>query len=263
MTKQARTDHRASENAPAWSRELVFDLDVEPAPPTPAFASLCEEFGLALERPEIEQLGRFLAMLLRANETVNLTAVRTPDEGWTRHIFDALTLMAVLADLPVGSRGADVGSGGGVPGVPLAIALPSLDFTLIETTGKKASFLNAAIGALDLPNARVVPERAERLGQDRKHRASYDAVIARAVGPMAVVSELTVPLAKVGGVVALTKGQKADEELEAARRALHRLCVRHEATLDTPTGRIVVLAKERATPNDYPRQPGEPKRSPL
>lgn len=244
--------------------ELLFPVDVPGIAPTSEFLDAAEKLGIAFEPGDLEKLGRYLAILLAANELVNLTAVTESATAWMRHIFDSLTLVPLLSELSDGARVADVGSGGGLPGVPLAICLPALKFTLIESTGKKAAFLRAAVAALGLTNVQVESERVETLGRDRKqHREQYEAVVARAVGPMSVIAELAVPLAKRDGKVLLIKGQKAEEELAAAGKALALLDCRHEGTIETPTGRIVVLAKELPTSRTYPRSPGEPKRKPL
>ncbi len=233
-----------------------------------SFLEQAEGFGIAFEPGEVERLGRYLSLLLAANELVNLTAVREIEAAWERLIFDALTLLPVLADLPEDARVIDVGTGGGLPGIPLAIVNPGMQVTLLEPTGKKAAFLRHAVGQLGLTNVKVVRDRAEsiaghRAGAGSVHRGGYDAVVARAVGRLRLLAELTVPLAKVGGVVALVKGQKADEELEEAKAALHMLHATHAGTVDTPTGRIVVLEKRRATPAKYPRPSAEIKRKPL
>lgn len=241
-----------------------FPPDIQPLPAPASFEQDASNIGVSFEAGEVERLGRYLAMLLAANTRMNLTAVTDTDDAWTKHILDSLTLLPVLAELPDNARIADVGSGGGAPAIPLAIVMPSARFTLIESTAKKAAFLRAAIDVLGLPNAEVVNDRAESLGAHPSlHRAAYDAVTARAVGRLAVLAELCVPLAKVGGVIALIKGQKADEELAEAKQALHMLHASHMGTIDTPTGRVVALEKRRTTPIDYPRKPGEPSRAPL
>lgn len=246
---------------------LQFRTDLPAVPAPPGFEDACAEQGIAFEPGDLDRLGRFLAMLLDANQQVNLTAIKDPADAWSRHILDALTLLPVLAEIPEGARVADIGSGGGVPGVPLAIAMPHLHFTLVEATEKKAQFLRAASEALVLANVTVLNERAEALGQMRGgtggHREGYDAVTARALGPLAVAAELTVPLATVGGIVLLVKGQKAEEELREASGAIGLLGARHAGTIDTPTGKIVVLEKASRTPRDYPRRPGIPKQKPL
>lgn len=229
----------------------------------PEFLLLCDENGIAFEEGEVERLGKYLALLLKINESFNLTAVVEPAQAWIRHIFDSLTLIAVLSELPDGATVVDVGSGGGLPGIPLAITMPRLAFTLMEATGKKADFLRFATKELGLGNVTVAETRAETAGQSEVHREIYDVAVARAVGPMTVIAELTVPLVKIGGRVVLIKGQKAAEELAAAKRGLHMLHVTHSGTVDTPTGKIVVLEKPRKTPGKYPRRDGEPKRDPL
>jgi 16S rRNA (guanine527-N7)-methyltransferase len=229
--------------------------------------------GLSFEPAEIERLGRFLAMLLEANRVANLTAIVHPEEAWERHILDSLTLLPLLAELPPGARVLDLGTGGGLPGVPLALCMPALSFTLVDATEKKTRIVRASVEALGLSNADVVAGRAEALGhvlgckvgneRTGAFREAFDAVVSRAVGRLATLSELAVPFAKVGGLCLLIKGAKADEELAEAKGALHLLHAAHAGTVETPTGRIVVIEKLRATPRDYPRRDGEPKRSPL
>lgn len=220
--------------------------------------------GLTFAPGEVDRLGLFLAMLLDENTRQNLTAIRDADDAWERHVFDAMTMVSVLADLPEGSKIIDVGTGGGVPGLPLACVMGQLKFTLLDATAKKTTFLARAAAGLGLENVDVVTGRAETIGQmGSSHRRAYDAVIARAVGRLVTLSELTVPLAKVGGLCVLVKGARADEELEEAKKALHMLHAAHAGTVETPTGRIVVLEKLRETPKNYPRRDGEPKRVPL
>ncbi len=244
---------------------IEFTIDVAALAPTAEFLGAAEGFGLSFEEGEIERLGRFLALLLSANEQCNLTSITDPAQAWMKHIFDSLTLIPLLSEIEEGGSVADIGSGGGVPAIPLAICMPWLRFTMFESTGKKARFLQSAVAALGTANARVENLRAEEAGQDhRTHREKYDAVTARALGRIVVAAELTVPLAKLGGGrVLLIKGERADEELVEAKPALHLLHAVHAGTVETPTGRIVVLTHERSTPRDYPRRAGEPKRRPL
>ncbi len=254
--------------------EYAAAADLTPPAPTPDVLTAAASLGIEFEPGELDHLGTFLALLLDANTRTNLTAIKDPADAWTRHVLDALTLLPMLADLPEGARIIDIGSGGGLPAIPLAIVSPHLRFTLLEATGKKCDFLRHAIAELQLSNAGVLQSRAEAAGQDRgtrqpdgsrtgATREAFDAATARAVGPLAVIAELTIPLVKVGGLVVLVKGQRADEELAAAREALQLLGAAHAGTIDTPTGRVVVLEKLRPTPRTYPRRDGEPKRTPL
>ncbi len=239
------------------------DQAITPLTPPAGFQERIESLGVAFDEGDIERLGRFLAILLDANTRFNLTSVTDNDEAWERHIFDSLTLMPFIASADAESL-ADVGSGGGPPGLPLAIVNPSIRFTLIESTGKKAKFLEETAATLGLANITVIKDRAEVVGRDRKqHREMYDIVTARAVGKLPILLELTVPLARVGGHVLAIKGEKANEEIEASKEALYRLHSHVIDTQRTPTGTIVVIEKQRRTPKMYPRGPGEPKRVPL
>ena len=198
---------------------------------------------------------------------MNLTGIRDPREAWRRHVLDALSLVGPLASIesdgddPV--RVADLGSGGGVPGLVLACVMSDVEFTLIEATGKKARVLERTAAALSRDNVSVVAERAETLGRDASHRGRYDAVLARAVAPLRVLLELAVPLLRVRGVLLAVKGERAAEELETSRKALHALHAVATSTFKTATGTIVVVEKLRPTPRGYPRGPGIPSSRPL
>ncbi|MCR9075148.1 MAG: 16S rRNA (guanine(527)-N(7))-methyltransferase RsmG [bacterium] len=260
--------------SPAERGALDLGLDaIEPLTPPDGWADKCAQLGIVFEEGELQAHARFLAMLMHANTRMNLTSIRDADEAWEKHIFDSLTLIPLLAELEQGSTVIDIGSGGGLPGIPLAIALPNLRFTLMDATKKKCDYLEQAAAALGLRNVRVICARAETLGQDRgektgtgridAHREHYDIAMARGVGQIPMLAELTVPLVKVGGLVLMTKGQRAEDELADAKQALHMLHAAHAGTVDTPTGRVVVIEKLRRTPRDYPRRNGEPKRAPL
>jgi 16S rRNA (guanine527-N7)-methyltransferase len=237
---------------------------ITPLTPTAEFLDAARELGVEFDPGDLERLGLYLALLLERNKVTNLTGIKDPDECWIRHILDSLTLLPLCAELPDGALIADVGSGGGAPALPLAIVEPRLHFTCIETTGKKADFLCETISELGLKNVDVYNERVETLGaKGGELRDRFDLVTARALGRIVVAAELTAPLAKIGGLVALIKGERAEEELDEAKQCLHRLCVSHVGTTQTPTGRIVAIEKSRPTPGMYPRKPGEPKRAPL
>lgn len=240
--------------------------------PPPDFLALASAFGIEFEPGDLDQLRRYLDLLLETNEQFNLTSITDRDEAWMKHIFDSLTLMpfvqaAIESRMGLGGRAPlvmDVGSGGGLPGIPLAIVQPAARFTLLEATGKKARFLERVRDELGLNNLEVVNQRAEQAGQDHKrHREQYDLVVSRAVGHLRILLELTVPFARVGGVVAVIKGAKAADEVAAAKQALHLLHSSVVESITTATGTIVAIAKQRKTPRVYPRAPGEPKRRPL
>jgi 16S rRNA (guanine527-N7)-methyltransferase len=197
--------------------------------------------GVTVDAPTLARVGDYLARLLAMNEHVNLTAITDPDEAWTRHGFDALTLLPGLTSFRAGSRVIDIGSGGGVPGIVLALARPDLSFTLVESTAKKANFLVAVIEALGLANVTVRAERAEKLLADGL-RGTFDVCTARAVARLDALLPWTAPFVRPGGRVLLIKGQQAETELAEARKVLARTRAQLVRVVPTPTGRVVVLA---------------------
>lgn len=237
------------------------------------FLDQAAELGIEFESTDVERLGHYLACMLAFNETTNLTAITEPAMAWRRHILDSLTLLPVVAELPEGASLIDVGSGGGLPGIPVAICFPSVKVTLLEATGKKAEFLKNVTEALGLANVTVVAERAEKAGHDRGiktavgreggYREAFDVATARAVGRLNVLAELVLPFVKPGGCAVLIKGEKAAEELVEASHVITEMGGEHTATLETPTGRLVVIDKVKQTPRMYPRADGEPARAPI
>jgi len=206
------------------------------------FISQLNEHGIRVDESVIAKIGDYLARLLAMNAQMNLTAIDTPEAAWEKHAFDALTLVPLLENVAAGSRLADIGSGGGLPGIPLAIARSDLHVTLVESIQKKAAFLSAVSSVLGLANVQVNAERAEKLAAGPL-RGSFDIVTARAVARLSELVPLTAPLVKPGGRLLLIKGQKANDELNDARRVLVKNKTRHVQTIGTPTGRIVVLEK--------------------
>ena len=207
---------------------------------------------------------------------MNLTAVREHDAAWMRLLVDARPRRCrgcALSPGPVDPEGPgnsviDVGSGGGLPGIPLAIARPDLPFTLLEATGKKARFLEETASTLGLANVSVLNARAETAGRDPKHREHYGLAISRTVGPMPVILKLTLPLVAVGGRSLCMKGPRA-EQLRDSGEALHRLGAGEVAVFDAypeDFGNELVMVsvvKQGPTPKKYPRSPGTPKAEPL
>ncbi len=245
--------------------------------PWQTFAQRAREMGVPLTPDQLARFRQYTALLLEANRRVNLTALRDEQALATKFHLDALSLLPIIARhagltpdalRQQSWRAADVGSGGGAPAIPLAIAWPGLRYALIESIAKKARFLESAIAALGL-QATVINARAEDVGRDEAHREGYDLVTARAVASLPALVELTLPLARINGIIALPKGPKAPEEVEAAGRAIALLGgelagVERAAIPDAPETRLaVILRKRAATPKGYPRRAGTPGRKPL
>ena len=216
--------------------------DSQPLSPPDGFTDRALAVGVTVDAAQIAKLGDYLGRLLAMNELMNLTAISDPADAWEKHGLDSLALVPFLAELPPGGRLVDVGSGGGVPGIPIAILRPDLAITLVEATQKKAHFLEAVVEALGIDNVEVRAERAEQV--IASDAGEFDVATARAVARLSKLLPFTAPLVEEGGYLLLVKGQRADEELAEAARELRKFRMTHERTVTTPTGRIVVLRRK-------------------
>jgi 16S rRNA (guanine527-N7)-methyltransferase len=235
-----------------------------PAPPA-AFLAALTDLRLDLPAEALARLGTYLDLLLEANRHFNLTAVRDPEEAWTRHILDSLVLLPAL---PAQGRLIDVGSGGGLPGLPVAIARPELAVTLLEATGKKCRFLEDTARALGLDQVTVLPGRAETVANDPAWREGFDVATARAVAGLPTLLELTLPFVRVGGELVALKGARAEEEAMRSGHALRCLgggkpVLRRFPHPALAGACLVRVAKVKPTPAGYPRAPGKPGTDPL
>jgi 16S rRNA (guanine527-N7)-methyltransferase len=223
-----------------------------------------EGFSLPLDETAWEKLERFHAFLMERNIVMDLTNV--PEEDMPlRHYADSL--LALNHGLfPHGCRVIDVGTGAGFPGIPLAIARPDMQMTLLESMQKRCDFLIEAVSLLDLRNVRVMVGRAEDMGRG-DFREQFDLALARAVAVLPVLAEYLMPLVKVGGHALCWKGPALREELPAGERACQRLGGELGALIDLEIpGRshyIQVINKVKATPAKYPRKAGMPGKKPL
>jgi 16S rRNA (guanine527-N7)-methyltransferase len=178
---------------------------------------LARRAGVELSADQHSRLSRYLDLLLEANTRMNLTRITDRTAAEVQHVGDALT---ILPHLPAGEiRLVDVGTGGGVPGIPLAIARPDATILLVESTKKKAAFLKQAIEALELGNASVSEWRAEDVGRSNS-RESFDIALARAVATMPWLAEWLLPLVRKGGKMLAMKGPKVADELPSAKKPI-------------------------------------------
>jgi 16S rRNA (guanine527-N7)-methyltransferase len=229
--------------------------------------------GVPLDDVAIVRFARYRDLLVRRGASVNLTAIRDPDEIERRLMLDAIAMLPTLDEVLRSRQGRmkapaqiiDVGSGAGFPGLALKIARPELNVTLVDATGKKVGFLNEAIAALDVTGVVAIHGRVEELGHDPEFRARFDVATARAVAVLPVLLEYLAPLLRVGGIALLPKGRAIDDELRRGRRAAAMLGVDVISADSLPTGdtRLVVARKIAPTPDDYPRRTGVPSREPL
>lgn len=223
----------------------------------------------AIFKPQIAiKMEEFLRFMLEYNKMVNLTSITAWDEAVVKHLMDSL---AIEQWNIWGSANniVDLGTGPGIPGIPLAIAYPDKRLFLLETNGKKVKFLNEAIKELQLNNVTVLHGRAEELGQKKELREHMDLVVTRAVASLPVLLELAFPLVKVGGHLVAYKGPEPHDEIERAQSAQRIMFAKDPEiiyySLDKNYGdrTLVIYGKTLNTPGKYPRRPGVPEKNPL
>jgi 16S rRNA (guanine527-N7)-methyltransferase len=210
-----------------------------------------------------------LRLLLAWNTAINLTAIRDPTVAVRRHVLDSLTAVAILRDRGIDAF-VDLGSGGGFPGLPLAAVVPARRALLVESVAKKARFLDVAIAAVGASDRiEAFAGRAEELAADRRHRERWPAVVARAVGGLAELAELSLPLLARDGVLVAWKRQDVAPEAAAVERAVAMLGGDRPTVVEVDPGLgldehvLVLVSKTGRTPAAYPRDPAERKRRPL
>ena len=218
---------------------------------------LAARASLTLSPSQHDQLNRYIDLLFEANQRMNLTRIPTREAAEIQHVADGLTVLPFLPNRP--HRLVDVGSGGGVPGVVLAIARPDASVVLLEATKKKAVFLSDTIKTLGLSNAQVLADRAEAAGH-AELREACDVAVARAVGAMDFLVEWCLPLVKKGGKMLAMKGARIAEELPAAQKAIRLLgggdAIVHPVELPGAQHHVIVeIPKTARTPEKYPRDP--------
>ena len=227
-----------------------------------ALRALLPKQQLSLTEDQLDTFERFGQLLLEKNQVMNLTAITEPEKVAELHFFDSLALLNA-ADFK-GKRVIDVGCGAGFPGVPLKIAEPSIELTLLDSLGKRTDWLRQILPELGL-DASVVTARAEEFVSTCRER--FDLAVSRAVARLNVLCELCLPYVQVGGCFLAMKGQLADVELEEAKKAISLLGGTVERVyaydVENAVHRAVVIRKEKPTPAKYPRAFAKIKKAPL
>ena len=220
------------------------------------------DLGLELQEDTAHRLCDFGAAVVKQNEVMNLTAITEPFQVAKLHLLDSLSVLKT-ADLR-GKRLIDVGCGAGFPGVPVKIACPEVELTLLDSLGKRMTWLEQILPTLGV-EAECVTARAEEFAE--KRRESYDFATSRAVARLNILLELTAPFVRVGGAVLAMKGSAAREELAEAKNAIAKLGLKLEAVEDFPVDgtahSVIVLRKVKPTPAQYPRRYAKIKQAPL
>lgn len=221
------------------------------------------ELGLGLELTA--PLEAFSRMLLEKNQVMNLTAITDPRDVAALHLLDSLALTGFTG--LEGKKVVDVGTGAGFPGMPLAIAVPSAQVTLLDSLGKRIDFLGECCRELGVENVQCVHQRAEEFAGE--HRENFDLALSRAVAALPVLCELCLPLVKTGGEFLAMKSVDTEEEITSAKTAVKLLGgkIRYVRDYAIPTTdvvhRVVCIQKVSPTPKKYPRRFALIKKQPL
>ena len=225
-------------------------------------------FGVELNETQLSQFYTYYEMLIEWNEKINLTAITDFDEVLKKHFLDSIAIGRILNQNDIISI-LDIGTGAGFPGIPIKIAFPNVEITLMDSLNKRVNFLNEVIEKLSLKKISAIHGRAEDFAKKDLMREKFDLCVSRAVANLSSLSEFCLPYVKVGGRFVSYKSEKAKEELDTSKNAIFILgggnvkC--DEFSLpDTDFNRtFVTIEKVKETPGKYPRKAGTPIKQPL
>lgn len=226
------------------------------------------DLNIVLSEEQIKQFFMYYELLVEKNRVMNLTAITDFEEVVQKHFLDSLSLVKVLEENPKG-RILDMGTGAGFPGVPIKIAFPDCNVTLVDSVNKKIAFIQEAVKKIGLHNVKAVHGRVEDLGHEASYREQYNLVVSRAVATLPTLVEYCLPFVKVGGSFLSYKSVKVDEELSAGKKAIQVLGGRLEKDIrfqlpGTEMERaFLLIKKEKPCPKKYPRKAGTPTKTPI
>lgn len=229
-----------------------------------------EELNITLTDEQIEQFLQYYEMLVEKNKVMNLTGITEYEEVIQKHFLDSLSLIRVIPDIASQKLTViDLGTGAGFPGIPLKIAFPELEITLMDSLNKRILFLQEVIDTLGLKKVSAVHGRAEEMASNATHRQQYDLCVSRAVSNLAVLTEYCLPFVKKGGLFVSYKSADSDAEIQEGKKAISILggkltSVDKFQLPDSDLRRaLVCIKKVKDTPKKYPRKAGTPAKLPL
>ena len=213
-------------------------------------------------------LDAYMEGILSWNEKVNLTNITDPEEFHVKHILDSVMCLDFPEYVAAGSV-IDVGTGGGFPGIPLAVCSPEKFFLLLDSLNKRLKIIGELTEELGINNVKLLHSRAEDAARNKEYREKFDICVSRAVSNLSTLCEYCLPFIKVGGYLLAYKGPEAENELAKASKALKTLGGEAMEIRDTQMEeyglehRILVIKKVKPTPKAYPRKAGTPLKEPL
>lgn len=227
-----------------------------------------EELNIVLSEKQLQQFKLYYEMLIEKNKVMNLTAITEYEDVIDKHFIDSI-MLGTIWDLSKEQKVIDVGTGAGFPGIPLKIAYPELQVTLLDSLNKRVTFLNEVIDALELNGIEAIHSRAEDGGRNKLYRDQYDLCVSRAVANLATLSEYCMPFVKKDGYFISYKSNQIDEELDQAKKAIKVLGgkLEHSQEVAIPNSDIIrqfiFIKKMLPTPKAYPRKAGTASKSPI
>lgn len=229
-----------------------------------------QEIGIILTEKQIAQFQTYYDRLIETNKVMNLTAITELEEVISKHFIDSLLLIQAYPDIAGQKlKVLDLGTGAGFPGIPLKIAFPSLQITLMDSLNKRVKFLKSVIDELKLCDIEAVHGRAEEAARNITYREQFDLCVSRAVANLATLSEYTLPFVKIGGMCIPYKAAGVEEEVDTAKKAIQILggkltAVKKVALPETEIERsFILIDKVKKTPKTYPRKPGTASKEPI
>ena len=223
----------------------------------------CEKNKIMLLEEQIEKFYKYMNLLIEWNQKINLTAIVEPKEIIQKHFIDSMSVLDYIQDK---KNIIDVGTGAGFPGIPIKIANPNINVTLLDSLQKRVNFLSEVVSQLELDKIKAVHSRAEDYAKE--NRESYDVAISRAVANMSTLVEYLLPYVKQDGIVICMKGPNIEDELEKSKKAISILGGKIEHIehlfLDEEMERnLIIIRKIKPTPKQYPRKAGKPAKEPI
>lgn len=222
--------------------------------------------GIEVSDKECENLYKYMNLLIEWNKRINLTAIIDPEEIILKHFVDSLMIEKYIGE---GNKVIDVGTGAGLPGIPLSIIKENNEFILADSLNKRINFLEIVRKEIGINNVNLIHGRAEELARNQQYRQQYDIVVSRAVARLNILLEYMIPFLKIGGTCICMKAANCEEEISEANKAIELLGGKIEFIDKTtlPNTEIlrnnIIIKKIKETPNKYPRKPGTPVKEPI